>query len=169
MKKIVLLVIAIVSVLQASAQEVASLQNHSVAISVDSLTLRLNKLQHDYDFMYCDYSLQKVMIDLKELSQSIDITSNRVIINVYHSRYDRSLYNAYLDHYDVSCSEFDSLKETVETVRSFVLTKIAASDFTELELNVLKSRLDTISKSVSTVEVSLRYYNVTIQAYKSKI
>ena len=59
MKKIVLLVIAIVSVLQASAQEVASLQNHSVAISVDSLTLRLNKLQHDYDFMYCDYSLQR--------------------------------------------------------------------------------------------------------------
>ena len=54
MKRLVLLVLAIASVLQVSAQDIDTLQNKPTDISVDSLSVRLNKLQHDYDFLYCD-------------------------------------------------------------------------------------------------------------------
>ena len=63
MKKIVLLIIAVVGAFQAYAQNSDSLQAQSAAATIDSLSLRLNQLQHDYDFMYCDYELHKLLMD----------------------------------------------------------------------------------------------------------
>lgn len=164
MKKVLLLIVAIVSVLQASAQD-----SHSVTIPIDSLTLRLDRLQHDYDYMYCDFELHKLMSDFTVLSHSIDNSSNGVLINVYHSRYNRVLYNAYLDNYNADCENFDSLKEKVESVKGAVLVKIAVSDFSDLELNVLSISFDLIERSITKVERALDYYKTCIDAYRSKI
>ena len=169
MKKILLLIVAIVSVLQVSAQEVESVKSQSAPISIDSLSVRLNKLQHDYDFMYCDYELHKLIMDLKDLAHSIDNSSNGVVINVYNSRYDRNLYNAYLDNYNSDCTLFDSLKDKIEVVKAAVFVKIMSSGFTDKELNVLTASLDVVNKAVIKVESSLNYYNVAIKAYRDKI
>ena len=169
MKRLFLFLVAIISVLQASAQKVDSMHSQSAPISVDSLSLRLDKLQHNYDFMYCDYELHKLIMDLKDLAHSIDNSSNGVVINVYNSRYDRNLYNAYLNNYDSDCALFDSLKEKIEVVKTAVFVKMVSSDFTEKELNVLTASFDVISKAVLKVESSLNYYNVAIKAYRDKI
>ena len=169
MKKVFLSFVAIVSVLQASAQKVDSMYTQSAPVSIDSLSLRLDKLQHNYDFMYCDYELHKLIMDLKDLAQSIDNSSNGVVINVYNSRYDRNLYNAYLNSYDSDCALLDSLKEKIEVVKTAVFVKMVSSDFTDKELNVLTASFDVISKAVSKVESSLNYYNVAIKTYRDKI
>ena len=167
MKKLLLLFVAIVSVWHVSAQEIDTLKSESAAISIDSLSFRLNQLQHDYDFMYCDYELHKLIMDLKDLAHSIDNSANGVVINVYNSRYDRDLYNAYIDYYDSSCDLLDSLKEKTEAVKKAVFFKVMSLDFTEKELKVLDASLAVVDKATTKVEKSLEYYDVAIKAYRN--
>lgn len=167
MKKILLLLVAIVSVWHASAQEIDLLKSDSSAISIDSLSFRLNKLQHDYDFLFCDYELHKLIMDLKDLAHSIDNSANGVVINVYNSRYDRDLYNAYMDNYDSSCDLLDSLKEKTDAVKKAVFFKVMSLDFTEKELKVLDASLAVVDKATTKVEKSLKYYDVAIKAYRN--
>lgn len=167
MKKILLLIIAIVGVLQVSAQEADSLQNKSAALTIDSLTVKLNKLQHDYDYLYCDYELHKLMTDLTNLSNSVDISSNSLITYYYNSRFDRALYTSYVNNYDAKCAAFNTLKDKIEVVRVAVLVRGLSSNFTEMELSVIKASLAVIQQSTSTVEASLKHYDVAIQTYRS--
>ncbi len=167
MKKILLLLVAIVSVWHASAQEIDLLKSDSSAISIDSLSFRLNKLQHDYDFLFCDYQLHKLITDLKDLAHTIGNSSNGVVIHVYtNSGYNRKLYNAYLNDYEADNYLFDSLKENAEVLRKMVFVKLMTLDYSDKERNVLTSSMDVVDKAITTVENSLNYYNVAIEAYK---
>ena len=168
MKKLLLLIVTIISALNASAQEIDSSLVQSADIPIDSLSIRLNKLQHDYDFMYCDYVLHKLLMDLKDLSHSIGSSSNGVLINFFNSRYDHALYNSYLVSYDAYSALLNSLKESIETTQMAVLIKEASSGFSDAELSVLGSSLNTINKAVTSVEASLNYFDATIKAYRSK-
>ena len=169
MKKVLLFIISVVSVLHSYAQNVDSVQVHSTATTIDSLSLRLNKLQRDYDFLYCDYELNKLMLDLKDLSSSLDIMSNRILIDYYNNiAYYQALYTAYRDNYDAKCVLFNSLKDKIETVKLAVLVKMAASVFSEQEQDVIYSCFSVIQKSVKNVELSLDCYNVALRAYQSK-
>ena len=168
MKKGLLFLVAIVSVLYTSAQEIDSLNYHSAAISIDSLSIRLNNLQHDYDFLFCDYQLHKIIADLKDLAHSINNSSNGVVINYYNGRYDRALYTSYVNKYDSDCALFDALKENFESVGAFVAVKTVSSGFTEKEINVLNASFRVIEKAVINVESSLQYYDVAINAYRNK-
>ena len=168
MKKILLLLVALISSLQASAQNVESMQNQSATVSIDSLSLRLNKLQHDYDFMYCDYELYKVLMDLKVLSNSINSSSNGVVTNYYNTKYERTLHESYLNSYEAFSFFLNSLKDKYEVIRLMVLTKMASSNFTDEEQKVINSYFGTIQAGVTAAENSLNYYDATIKAYKSK-
>ena len=166
MRKLFLLLIATVSVLQVSAQEEDSLHNQTIDGSLDSLILRLNKLQHDYDFMNCDYELHKLIMDLKDLSNTINISANEVVINYYNTNYDRALYFAYSRNYDSKAALSDSMKKKSEVVRLAVMYKIASSDFSDEELGVLNASLDVIKHAIINVESALNYYATAIKAYK---
>lgn len=168
MKKLLLLIISVGSVLHASAQVVNSLQGQPESAVVNSMSLRLEKLQHDYDFMYCDFQMHKVLMDLKDLSHSIDISSNGALINFYNSRYDYRMYKSYLDSYTSSYTLYESLKESVDVVKAAVFVRIDSSTFTEDEKNLLISGFVLIQKAVTKVERSLEYYDTVIKAYKSK-
>lgn len=168
MKRLLLLLFAFVCVWPVSAQEVNSSQCQSETISVDSLSTRINKLQHDYNFMYCDFELHKLIMDLKDLAHSTDISSNRLLNNYYNSRYDHDLYNAYVKDYDTSCAFYNSLKDKIRVIKLAISYKIASSDFSEEELNVIYAGLDLIEHASKKVESALKYYDVAIRAYKSK-
>ncbi len=167
MKKVLLLLVALVGVLQASAQEMDSMQSQSTPISIDSLSVRLDRLQHDFDFLSCDYRLQKLIMDLKDLQHTIGNSSNGVVINVYtNSRYNRNLYNSYLNDYESDRYLFDALKKQSEVVRTAVYVKLLSSDFTDKERDVLTSSLNVVEAAISAVDNSLNYYNVAIEAYR---
>ncbi len=168
MKKLFLLIVTTITILNASAQEVGSSQDQSTPVSIESLSLKLDKLQHDYDYLYCDYELHKLLMDLKDLSHSVGKSSNAVLINIYNSRYDRDLYNSYLSEYDSSCALFDALKQKMETVTIAVTAKIMSCDFNDRELNVLRASFNTIKSAVTSVEASLNYFDVALKAYRSK-
>ena len=66
MKKIFVLMVLCTLSMSVSAQEVDSLQSNP--ISIDSLAVKLEKLQHDYDFLKCDYELNKMQFKLEILA-----------------------------------------------------------------------------------------------------
>ena len=167
MKQALLLIVAIVSALYASAQEKDSLQDQTTTVSIDSLSVRLERLQHDFDFLSCDYQLQKLIMDLKDLSHTVGNSSNGVVINVYtNSGYNSRLYNAYLKDYESDNYLFDTLKKQSEVVRMMVFVKLMTKDFSDKECDVLTSSLDVVDKAISAVENALNYYNVAIEAYR---
>ncbi len=167
MKKVVLLIITVISVLNANAQGIDSLQVQS-AITIDSLVLRLEKLQHDYDFMSCDYELYQLQMGLNNLSQDIEISTNGVLIDIYNNRYDRELYTVFSDSYDASCALYDSLKKKYESVKTLVMLKMLVSNFSDSELDVIYSYFDAINNSAAKVDSALKYYNASIKAYKGR-
>lgn len=167
MKRVLLLIVAIVTALYASAQENDLLQGPTTTVSIDSLSIKLEKLQHDFDFLSCDYQLQKLIMDLKDLAHTIDNSSNRVVINVYtNSGYNHKLYDAYLNDYKSDNYLFDALKKQSEVVRKMVFVKLMTLDISDKERDVLTSSLSVVDKAITVVENSLNYYNVAIEAYK---
>ena len=168
MKRLLLLIIFIGSVFHVYAKGDGISQVQYAAITTDSLSLRLEKLQHDYDYMYCDYEVYKLQMDLKDLAKSIDIASNAILINVYNGRYDNDLYNVYSENYTVSCDLFESIKGKIESVKTLVSLKILTSGFTEGEINILTTSFNVINNSANKVQSSLRYYDVVLKAYKDK-
>ena len=61
MKKILFtILLAFFGVIYVNAQEIDSLQIKSDTISIESLAARLDKLQHDYDYLYCESKLNSL-------------------------------------------------------------------------------------------------------------
>ncbi len=168
MKKVIVFILFVVSASHAYAQNVDSLHVQAQPITIDSLSLRFNKLQHDYDFLYCDYELHKLIMDLKDMSNSINTTTNVVVVDYYNMGYDRALYESFTNNYDAYCAHLDSLKERIAVVKLAVLVKMTKSDFSETEKAIISGSFDVIKSCVTTVEAALDYYDAAIRAYKDK-
>ena len=168
MKKILLVIfIATLGVVNTMAQTADSTQYQATEISVDSLVVKLNTLQRDYDYLYCDHELNKVMLELKDFSNSINITSNTLLVSYHNKNFERDLYTSYLELYNSNIRFFSSLKEKVDTVKVAVACKVLTANFTEQELKVISQSFDVIDNSISSVESALKHFKVVIDAYKS--
>ena len=168
MKRTLLLLFAFMAVLQVSAQEKETTRDTTATITIEDLSTKLNKLQHDYDYLQCDYELHKVIADFDGLSNSISITSNSLITYCFNARYDRALYNSYVDNYNTKRELFQSQKEKSDSVKKFVMLKVFSSNFTEEEINVIRSYFELTEKSIAAVESALKHYDVALETFRSK-
>lgn len=167
MRRILLvIVVSILCATSALSKESDSLHLKSSSISVDSLVAKLNTLQNSYDFLYCDYEINKVIAKLSEFSNTTNITSNSILINCYHSRFDRNLYSAYLLLFDAKTENLNALIENVEITTSLIMTKVLLSNFTEQEIILIHTGLDTIESQLSTAEKALNYFEVVLDMYR---
>ena len=162
MKKVLLLIISVLFTIQANAQ----VQKESPTITIDSLSTKLEKLQHSYDFLYCDYSLYQIKTDLSQLSQDIQIKVNELTFDLYHRQCNLDIYTAYLENYDAMCESYDASKRQFEVVQKLITIKIITTDFTESELNVFNAYIETIESSMKVVEAALKYYDRLLKIYK---
>lgn len=167
MRRILLAII--VSILGATtvyAQKSDSLNLKSSSISVDSLNVKLNTLQHSYDFLYCDYELHKVITNLSEFSNTTNISSNSLLISYYNSRFDRDLYSSCLGLYNAKTENFNSLKENIGITTLAILDKMLSSNFTEKEIAVIENRFKLIESQMSTAEKALNHFEVVLDIYR---
>lgn len=162
MKKVLILVIAAVSAIHAYAQNTES------SVIIDSLTVKLEKLQHDYNYMSCDYELYKMKTDMDALYQNINIKSNEILIDVYNGRYNQALYNSFSDNYDSYIALYDALEKKLESVKNLIVVKIVTSGFSEAELNVIGTSLESFSANTAAIDSALKFYDVALQAYRDK-
>ena len=168
MRRILLaFLIATLGFINSSAQDADSVQYRHTEISIDSLVVKLNTLQRDYDYLYCNYELNRVALELKDFSNSISISSNSLLISYYNTRFDIDLYTTYLELYKSNVQKLNSLKENIDVTKLIVTAKVLTSNFTEEEIKLITSNFELIDKSISTVNSSLEYFKVVIEAYKS--
>lgn len=168
MKKLILFFISVVCVSHVYAQDVDTVEVQSAPITIDSLVIRLDMLQHRYDFMTCENELYKIMMDFKGLTQDINIKTNEVLVDVYHSRYDRTLYNTLCDYSDGCSTLYNSFQEKYESVKKLVLVKAISSSFDDSEIDLIESYLKAIDNSAALAETALKYYDYIVENYKKK-
>lgn len=154
---------SVISTLHASAQDIDTLQVQPAAISIDSLSLRLENLQHDYDFLSCDYNLNMLKMDLNNFSQDISIKTSEVIADINSNRYDRDYYKLLLEHYDACCTLYDNMKVKIEAVQASVMIKLLSSNFSDEELNVIYAYFGPIQQNTKVIDSALSYYDFIIQ------
>ena len=164
MKKVLLLIISVLFAIQANAQT----QEESPAVTIDSLSTKLAKLQHNYDFLYCDYNLYQIKTDLNQLSQDIQITNNELTIKICFGQYNRDFYTVLSENYDSYCNLYDSYKRNFESLRELVTIKTITTDFTEPELNLFNSYIESIESAMKVVEKGLKYYDRLLKIYKDE-
>ena len=164
MKKVLLLIISVLFAIQANAQT----QEEAPAVTIDSLSTKLAELQHNYDFLYCDFKLYQRKTNLDQLSQDIKIIRNELSIGIYHERYDRDFYTVLSEDYDAKCELYNAFKRQFEVVQELVTIKIITTGFTESELNVFNAYIKTIESTMEVVEKGLKYYDRLLKIYKDE-
>lgn len=161
---ILLSLTALLGVHNAFAQEADTLKE----TPVDSLSARLNGLQYQYDYLYCEFHLYQLMTDLKLLSLSVDNSADELLIELYASGYNRELYNVCSDLHESYSEWFENLKENVDVVETDVYLKSLSPDFTGDDINVLLSKFNVIERGIKNVEASLNRFSVIIDQYRKR-
>lgn len=167
MKKLILFfIIALIGVCNITAQTSKSSQTEDLKVSIDSLSSKLNTLQHNYEYLYCSYLLSEVQLSMKDLINQLSIKSNAILINCYHNRFNIDLYNAYRDNYNSCIELYESTKGKAESVTTSVALKIMTSNFTENEIEVLGQSCRFVDDCLRAAQNSLDYYKVVLDLYK---
>lgn len=165
-RALLVIVMAMLGSFAATAQEVDSVMIDSTEISIDDLVVKLNVLQHNYDYLYCNYELTKLILGLKDFSTSVSVESNSLLINYYNTKFDKDTYTSYVGLYNAMSEQFNSLKENADATKLAVMCRVLVSNLTEQELKVISSSLESIESSISTGDRSLNYFKVVLDAYR---
>lgn len=160
MKKLFILLMMSVVAINLSAQERNEFQK------IDSLQYKLDKLQHDYDFLDCSFQLHRLAADLENFNNGISTKSNAILINCYHSRYDSKLYRAYRDNYDASEEDLTSKEYLIFSTIFLVMGKMESLTFSEEEIKTLNAAIKNVDSSLSAAKSALNYYKVVLGIYK---
>jgi len=163
MKHVLLIIVAVIISINATAQNADSLDTK--VENTDSLNARIEKLQHDFDFLSCKYELNKIITDLSVSNCEVNNRSNAILLNCYHSRFDRDLYDSYKDYYYSKKNLYDSMKENITVTTTLVTLKMIASNFSEMEMNYIKSNINVITNAQNSFEKALDYYNTVLGIY----
>ena len=169
MKKFFVLVVLCALSTSVSAQEVDSLK--SGPITIESLAAKLDKLQHDYDLLKCDYELNRMLLNLGILQNEINNHSTDLEIDCYHysGQYMYQLYSSSRDKYNSSVNLLSSLKESIVQLKAMVVSMIISSGFSENEISLLNHQCNTLDLSVRYAETSLESYKTNIDWFYEKL
>ena len=141
-------------------------QTSDLKAYVDSLSTKLNTLQHDYDYLYCRHEINQLQSELNDLQHDVNIRSNAILISCYHGGYDSGLYSAYRSSYNALVDLYDSVKERIEVGQGAVRLKILSSNFTQNEIDVLMKGCGTLDRCLSTLQSSLDYCEFVLGMYR---
>jgi hypothetical protein len=164
MKKILALMVLCTLSMGVSAQELESLQSES--ISVDSLATKLDKLQHDYDFLYCKYELDRIVNELRLWASEITIASNSLSINLVDGGFSIDLYTSFKNRHDAAAEFISSYIDNIVSVKNVIRVKKASSSFSEMEILLLSNYNSVIDSLLGAAEAALEHFKVVLDSYK---
>lgn len=167
MKRLILLfILTLFGMSCVVAQDNNLSQTSDLKAYVDSLSTKLNTLQHDYDYLYCRHEINQLQSELNDLQHDVNIRSNAILISCYHGGYDSGLYSAYRSSYNALVDLYDSVKERIEVGQGAVSLKILSSNFTQNEIDVLMKGCGTLDRCLSTLQSSLDYCEFVLGMYR---
>jgi hypothetical protein len=168
MKRLFIVLIAIVFSISVNAQENVKKEKDLAAI-VDSLTAKLEKLQNDYDFLWCNYELNKTSQQLTNLSDALSIKINELKFMIYNERFNYNLYKVFKEYYDAVVRNYNSIKEGIPTLKMNIRIIMMTSNFTELQKDILRHTMGSVlDNGMGVVDQCLSLYKSYLEEYYKK-
>ena len=166
MKRILLLFIASFCVLEASAQKVDSTSVKPSTISVDSLAQNLDKLQHNFNVLACEFAQQKIVFELKIFINSVDNHTDGIRLSMKEVGFNQELYDEYLKSYDNTQVLLQMLKISAETTQNNIDTITSHVSFSDAETNLLSAGNEVIQAAFKAAEQALSLFKTTLDYYE---
>ena len=167
MKRLILLfILTLFGMSRVVAQDNNTSQTTDLKAYVDSLSTKLNTLQHDYDYLYCSHEINRLQFKLKDLMHDVNFDSNAILIKCFLGRYDSDLYSIYRSGYNSQVDLYDAFKESVEGVQRAVRLRILSSNFTQNEIDVLMNGCETLDRCLSALQSALDYCELVLGMYR---
>lgn len=167
MKKLVLVICTLLCANVLFAQENITKEKDLEAV-VDSLSAKLNKLQNDYDYLYCLSQLKDLIHDLTDDANNLNNRNNELKISIYHERFNYDLYSAMKQNRNASVDKYNSTKEMAASLKMNIGIIMLTSNFNENQLNVLKGCMNVVDHALNSVESALELYKLYLEEYYKK-
>ena len=162
MKKLITTLVMLLSVVSIQAQSVKEL-----SLKVDSLQLKFEKLQRDYNYLNCEYKLNKLHSYLQIFIHDLKITTDQIITNGFNNNYTDALYNGFKRNHEEYLKSYESHKSLIWSTAYLVSSIIENSNFYEQEIKVLKSIGDAIDQQLKSAKLDLDYQKELLDVYKN--
>ena len=160
------ILIAFMGIVNATAQEVDSLQTQQSDVVVDSMAMtKQNKLQRDFDFLSCRFEVTEVMNALSNFIQEVKIGSLEILISCYHNSFSYDLYKTWKDNFNAQTELFEGLKEKVSSVTVSISFQMLLSDFSKEEVDILMSAVKVFATQIDSAESALKVYEIALDMY----
>lgn len=160
MKKLITTLVLLLSLVSIQAQTVKEL-----SLKVDSLQLKLDKLQHDYDFLYCECKLNKVKADVDIFRNELKIMTNSIDINIINN--NTKAYTITKMTYEECLKNYENHKRLYQANVFLISTKLENSNLNEIELNVLKNIAESIEYSLEYIGKILQNQKDMLDVYRN--
>ena len=161
MKKILLtLLFCEVTLVGYSQTNFNEAEHTNISISIDSL-------QNEYNFLSCEFKLYQVSNDLSNLSKDIDIKCNYIDIKRYHKIYYKPLFEALEDSYNSNINLQSSIEEKFKSLKELILTHYY-DNFSTRQKDVIISHFIVINASIEKLNQSLKVFKMALDLYKNK-
>lgn len=170
MKKIVLIIlVSVFSTINVVAQESDTSLSSSPIFQIDSLVIKVNQLQHDYELLYCHNTLNKSDYELQILDLTIQIKIESIRTSFIVGGFDIDNYLVHKEYYEVLCELFDQYKRSIELNEKLLSPKIDSPNFTMTESVQISFGLSRVNIHQEQVANSLETYKKAIDLYKSHL
>ena len=167
-RMIFLILLAIIGVIKVSAQEVDMSQENSADTRIEELTQevaelseRLDKLQEDYNFLSFEKFVEKLVFITKISYTDLKISINNIKILCYNGQYDKSMYYALKENYNLSQKEYDIFLGQKEDLSNTILNL----PFSSARLDIINSLLEELNVNLEGIEGQLQIYLNMINIY----
>ena len=130
-----------------------------ISISIDSL-------QNEYNFLNCEFKLYKVSNDLSGLGKDIDIKCNYIDIKRYHKMFYEPLYDVLEDNYNSYVYLKSALEDNYQAIKESI--PIYYDNFSTRQKGVIDSHFIMVDAAIKKVDQALKVYRMSLDLYKNK-
>ena len=128
---------------------------------VAELSERLDKLQEDYNFLSFEKFVEKLVFITKISYTDLKISINNIKILCYNGQYDKSMYYALKENYNLSQKEYDIFLGQKEDLSNTILNL----PFSSARLDIINSLLEELNVNLEGIEGQLQIYLNMINIY----
>ena len=169
MKRLLLLaLITVIGVIKVSAQQVDILQENYADTRIEELTQdvaelseRLDKLQEDNYFLSFEKFVEKLVFRTELFNTNLKISINDIKILCYNGQYDKSMYYAVKENYNLSQERYDIFLDQKEELSNTILNLPFSSE----RLDIINLLLERLNVNLESIEGQLYIYLNTINLY----
>lgn len=163
-----LILLAVIGVIKVSAQEVDMSQENSADTRIEELTQevaelseRLDKLQEDYNFLSFEKFVEELVFRTEIFYTNLKISINDIKILCYNGQYDKSMYFAVKENYNLSQKEYDIFLDQKEDLSNTILNL----PFSSARLDIINLLLERLNVNLESIEGQLKIYLNMINIY----